>query len=136
MQEIPVVRSELLLMFEDLPAIDAGEAELFASASENSCVLVVTGDKRSICSLASSAACEQVSQALSGRIYCLEQIVKEVIKAKGFDYSKRKIVPSLDCDTSLRAIFGMGLDAEEDNVLRSLDSYIEHLRAETGQLLK
>lgn len=134
--EIAAAPNELLLMFEDLPAIDAGEAQLFASACESPGVLVVTGDKRSICSLASARACQEIVQSLAGRVVCLEQVVKEVINTKGFDYAKRKIVPGVDCDTALRAVFGMGLDAEEDNVLRSLESYIEHLRGTSGDLLK
>lgn len=133
--EIPAASNELLLVFEDLPAIDAGEAQIFASACESPGVLVVTGDKRSIGSLANDAACDTIAQSLAGRVVCFEQVVKKVITTRGFDYAKRRIVPAVDCDTALRAIFGMGLDAEEGNVMRALDSYIEHLRGTSGSLL-
>jgi hypothetical protein len=134
--EIPAARNELLLMFEDLSAIDAGEAQLFATASELSSVIVVTGDKRSIRCLASSEACKPIAQSLEHRLLCLEQVVKQIITVRGFDYTKRKIVPAVDCDTALRAIFGMGLDAEEDNVMRALGSYIHDLQVSSGNLLR
>jgi hypothetical protein len=134
--EIDPAPNDLLLMFEDIPAIDSGEAQLFAAACESSDLLVVTGDKRSIRCLASTAACKAIARSLAGRVICLEQVVKHVIAARGFDYAKRKIVPAVDCDASLRAIFGMGLDAEEQNVGRALNSYINDLRVASGDLLQ
>lgn len=134
--EIPVAPNDMLLLFEDVPAIDAGEAQLFAAAYASPSVLVVTGDKRSIRSLADAQACQPISQSLAGRVLCLEQVFKQVIETQGFEHAKRKIVPAVDCDTALRAIFGMGIDAEEENVMRSFDSYIGHLRTESGNLLR
>lgn len=133
--EIPVAPHELVLAFEDLPAVDAGEAQLFASASTSNGVLVVTGDKRSIRCLASARECAAIARSLKHRVVCFEQVLLRVIRDRGFEHTKRKVVPAVDCDTALRAVFGMGLDAEEANVIRALDGYVESLRRESGDLL-
>ncbi len=46
-----------------------------------------------------------------------------------------RVVPACDCDTVLRAAFGSGLTATEENVRHSLTAYTDHLRQETGPLL-
>jgi hypothetical protein len=72
---------------------------------------------------------------LSGKIICFEQIVVRLIDRYGFVSILNKIVPGRDCDTALRAIFGSGLSATEEQVRGGLESYINHLRKDTGALL-
>lgn len=79
--------------------------------------------------------CKALVQSLEHRVICLEQVLREVIGKRGFEYTKHKVVPAVDCDNATRAIFGMGLDAEEVNVTRALDSYINDLRRNSGRLL-
>lgn len=134
--EIPPARDELILLLEDVLAIDPGEAQLFASASDDTNIVVVTGDKRSIRALHASVACVPIVKSLAARILCLEQVIKEAIRRFGFDYVKRRVVPGVGCDIALRAAFGMGFDAEEQQVLHALDGYIEELRQATGDLLR
>lgn len=134
--EIDAVSPTRLALFEDYPAIDAGEAMLFIAASENPESFVITGDKRSLRCLASAERCQEIIQSLSGRVICFEQLIAYIISQQGFDKSKSKIVPAIDCDTALRAAFGMGLDAEEKQVLRVLNSYVQELRNATRKMLR
>lgn len=135
-KEIPPARDELVLLFEDVTAIDAGEAQMFASASDQADVLVATGDKRSIKALHGTAVCAPIAESLSGRLLCLEQIILRAIAKFGFDYVKQRVVSGVDCDSALRAAFGMGLDAVEQQVKRVLGVYVSELREATGDLLR
>lgn len=132
----PVTSAELLEMLEDIPAIDTGESLLFAAAIEHPDSLVVTGDKRSLRSLASEQRCVEVARHLIGRVLCFEQVLTEIIAAEGFDHVKSKVAPAIDCDICLRVVFGSGHDAEEDQVRYALDAYISELRDATGSLLR
>lgn len=134
--EVEVNHGDLLTAFEDLAAIDAGEAQLYAEASEIADSFIVTGDKRSIRSLASAAACREICQNLSGRVICFEQLIKDILSRREFHQVKGKIVPAVDCDSVLRCAFGSGLDAEEAQVHRVLDANIAELREATGNLLR
>ncbi len=124
-----------LQAFKDVLAIDPGEAQLFSSAVADANGLVVTGDKRSIISLSTATTCVGIADALKGRVICFEQLMKQIIAVHGFDTTKRKVVPAVDCDTALRSAFGSGLDAKEEQVLRVLNSYVDELRASTDDLL-
>jgi hypothetical protein len=85
------------------------------------------GDKRSLRALAETRTCRPIALRLSGRVICLEQIVRRVIGHFGFAHAREKVVPARACDTALRAVFGSGFDAAEENVLIGLDSYINEL---------
>lgn len=133
--EVGPVSVDLLAMLEDVPAVDQGEAILFASAIEHPESLVLTGDKRSLRSLASSDGSREIASHLAGRVVCFEQVIKVIIAAAGFEHVKSRVVPAIDCDVCLRSVFGSGLDAEEDQVRFALDGYISELRNATGTLL-
>lgn len=133
--EIAAADPAHLQAFEDTPAIDAGEAQLYSSAASDAGGLAVTGDKRSITSLATALACKEIAAQLQGRVICFEQVIQKVIADSGFETIKRKIVPAVDCDTALRAAFGSGLAAEERQVMRVLSAYVDDLRSKSGQLL-
>lgn len=134
--ELPAVNPDLLSPFDDLQAIDVGEALLFAFGAATPELLVVTGDKRSLRCLGSNEKCKEVAAMLTGRVMCFEQLIKLIIEKCGFDEVKRRVVPAVECDSGLRAAFGSGLDAEEHQVIRVLDSYIEEMRNATGTLLR
>ena len=123
------------LLFDDVIEIDPGEAILFSATAHFEECLLATGDKRSLRGLMRLPTPNTVATRLAGRVICLEQIIVRIIKRIGFEHVRNKVVPVSDCDTALRAIFGSGIDAVEENVLRGFESYIRHLRGETGSLL-
>lgn len=122
-------------LFDDILGIDAGEAVLFSATALFPDFLLATGDKNSLRALSANAACQSVCQRLAGKVICFEQIVVRIMDRFGFPVVRDKVVPVRACDTALRAVFGSGLDATEENVRAGLDSYISDLRRQTGGLL-
>jgi hypothetical protein len=114
-----------------LEDIDSGEAMLFAASVLYSDSIILTGDKRSIESLANF----EHKEKFKNRIMILEQIIKRYIVSKGFDEIKNKIIPFNEIDTSIRTIFGSGDLSKPDNVELALTSYINDLRTRTANLL-
>jgi hypothetical protein len=127
--------SDELLLFEDAFGIDGGEAIIFAATAQLDSFLVATGDKTSLRSLAADNKFRAVTIRLAGRVICLEQIIGRCIDQFGFGRVKDKVVPAVDCDQALRAIFGSGLLATKDGVLDGIDGYVADLRSSTGDLL-
>ena len=122
-------------IFDDMLGIDAGEAVLFSASAHFSDFVLATSDKKSLRALASSSACQPIRERLNNRVICFEQVILRLVNQIGFDFVRARVVPALDCDTALRAIFGSGLDATEENVRRGLASYIADLRKDTEMLL-
>ncbi|MBP9888373.1 MAG: hypothetical protein KBF93_18890 [Leptospiraceae bacterium] len=114
-----------------LEDIDPGEAMLFAASVLYSESIILTGDKRSIESLANF----EDKEKFKNRIMILEQIIQRYIALKGFDVIKNKVIPFKEFDTSIRAIFGSGDLSNLENVEIVLISYINDLRSKTGNLL-
>jgi hypothetical protein len=122
----PVDELQVLI---DTEGIDTGEALLFATAAALGSSMLATGDKRSLRALAGSASCRGIADRIAGRVVCFEQIMCKIIGHLGFPKVKEKIVPARICDMALRAAFGSGEDATEENVLAALQSYVAELQA-------
>jgi hypothetical protein len=115
--------------------IDPGEAILFAAAAAEPSALLITGDKTSIRALSNAATCATIARALKRRVICVEQIVSQVIEAKGFQYVRQKIASSAIHDGSLKLVFSRGLSSREADVREGLASFIRDLRHDSGDLL-
>jgi hypothetical protein len=124
-----------MLLFDDIVGLDPGEAILFSATAHYPDFILATSDKNSLRTLSATAACEAICRRLAGKVLCFEQVILRLIDGLGFNPIRDKVVPARDCDTALRAVFGSGLDATEDNVRAGLTSYINHLRSQTGALL-
>lgn len=66
---------------------------------------------------------------------CLEQVIKKIIYRQGFENTLTKVLPARQYDKSLNAIFGSRKKCTQDNVITSLDAYIQDLRSNSGKLL-
>jgi hypothetical protein len=115
--------------------IDAGEAILFAAAAEDPQALILTGDKKALCALATSGANEIVEQ-LAGRILCLEQIVAGIMDATSFEFVRDAVSKERDIDTTMKIVFSNGTMTAESDARQGLGSYTDNLRADTGDLLR
>jgi hypothetical protein len=111
-----------LQVFDDIIGIDAGEAVLFAASAQFADFRLATGDKNSLKALVANPSCQTVCDRLSGKVVCFEQIILHLIGRYGFVPILNKVVPARGCDTALRAVFGSGLDATEENVRAGLAS--------------
>ena len=56
------------------------------------------------------------------------QVIAAAIRRGWFERILPGIVAGVACDTAIRAAFGSGLIAREDNVLGTLDAYVAELR--------
>lgn len=134
------VDSELFEQLSTFEGIDAGEAVLTAyvaqvlQKNETGEAFILTGDKRYLKALA-EVALPELQALFANRFWCLEQLILRDIHEYGFEAVRDKIVPVRDCDKACKVVFGSGEHSIEKNVLEVIATYIETLRAETGNLL-
>jgi len=127
--------SDLLGSLVSVPAIDEGEALLWAFAVETNGSWSYTGDKRSIRALHRAPELDIVRKALAGRTYCLEHLVALLIIQEGLGPVVATIRSDDEADTALNAIVGSNPTPTIDTIWEGLLSYYSHLRKETGDLL-
>lgn len=129
---------DMLVKLNDIDDIDIGEAQLTVAAMQSvksgRPTQLITGDKRFIKALAGMES-PIIQESLCGRVICFEQIILMNINTIGFEQIKAKVVPVRDCDKAIKAAFGSGRQATQDNVLEMLNCYIEDLRQESCGLL-
>lgn len=118
-----------------IQGIDPGESLLTAAALNEESFYLTTGDKRYIKALGSATQIQSIQLKLSGRVICLEQVIKQIIYCKGFENTLTKVLPGRQYDKSLGAIFGSGEKCTQDNVVTSLNGYIQDLKNSSGDLL-
>lgn len=130
---------EEIAVLAEQPRIDPGEAVLFSVCPKIQDCEIFTGDKRSLTSLAEASVadvtCKNLSDRLSGKVVCFEQILLRVLDHSGFDAISSKLIAGRDCDKTLAIVLGSGLDATESVLREGLSSYIADLRRSTGVLL-
>lgn len=113
--------------------IHIGEQQLILATQSAPDFLLLTGDK--VCMRALPQLKVEIYGRLAGRVTCFEQVVVLLIRRLGFDRVKAQVVPMWECDTALRACFGSGEWATEENVVMALSGYVEDLRRQAPGLL-
>jgi hypothetical protein len=104
-----------------------GCSDLVAATREVSPFVLMTGDKRCLQTLATRVELAEVAERLWGRVICFEQVMLLLIRQHGFERIKQHVLPMLDCDMSLKACFGSGEKAIEENVVLALEGYVTAL---------
>lgn len=94
--------------------------------------ILLTGDKRCIRAIAANEPIRFIYESLATRVVCLEEVVRALIVALGFDKVRDAVVPVTQCDIMLRVVFGSGMQATEAAVLEALASYITELESALG----
>ncbi len=117
------------------PILDVGEATLVAATREVSPFILMTGDKRCLQTLTTQVELGEVAERLWGRVICFEQVILLLIRQQGFETIKQHVLPMLDCDMSLKACFGSGGKAIEENVVLTLEGYVVALEKSAIGLL-
>lgn len=128
------VNSEYMDKLNIVPAIDAGEAVLFAAGASNPNSLVLTGDKRALLALSGSNQLQSISEELAGRILTLEQLILRLIKTH-FVKVQENIRSKSDVDKALTIAFGVSAPSSLISVQEALSSYVTHLEKQTRELL-
>jgi len=103
LQTIPAPDTTWLDRLTPVPAIDPGEAQLFAIAAQHSLSLI-TGDKRALRALKDING---YAEALAGRIIVLEAILLSLCDRLGHDEVRRRLGP-LTTDKTLQICFSEG----------------------------
>lgn len=129
----PKVSEELQRL--QIEGIDPGEIILFSATKYEDSFYLATGDKRCLTVLAADPQLIDIKQRLIGRVICLEQLILSLIYSQGFNEVLTKVLQAREYDGALKAIFGSGERATQENVLQALEGYIEHLRETTDGLL-
>jgi hypothetical protein len=115
--------------------LDVGEATLVAATRDVSPFVLMTGDKRCLQVLATTAEISEVTARLQGRVVCLEQVMLLLIQRSSFEVVKQRVLLSWEVDTAIKACFGSGELAVEKHVIEALEGYIEALRQDAPGLL-
>lgn len=110
-----------------VPSIDPGEAQLFASAAADG-LLVLTGDKRALLALKDI---EGFETALAGRIVVFEALLLALCDSLGAPEVTRRLRPLIPSDKTLRVCFS---DSETDP-REGLLSYFRNLATAAAPLL-
>ncbi len=116
------------------PGIDAGEALMLAGAASNSESFIITGDKRAIEALQLGEGLDDVREALVGRVLSLELLLSFMVEGD-FAEVQTRVRNQPNVDKALTIAFGVSASASLESVRAALDSYVEHLRTLTGNLL-
>jgi hypothetical protein len=108
-------------------AIDPGEAQIFATAAQDS-LIVLTGDKRALRALKNISG---YADALAGRIVVLEAILMALGDRLGYIEVRRKLGTVVTNDNTLKVCFSAG----NPEPRRALESYYRSLVAEVHPLV-
>jgi len=104
----------------EIDGIDTGERLLIAATQKVEDFYLAMGDKQCLIALASAPSLSEIRKRLSERVVCFEQLLKKSINHQGFDNLLAKVLPGREYDGSLKAIFGSGGKATQENVLQAL----------------
>lgn len=114
--------------------IDVGEAILFAIGSTDRDSIVITGDKRSLAALCSHDSVATVYKGLERRVVSMEILFLYLIENQ-FSYIQDRVRAKPSVDKALSIAFGVTEPTDLASVREGLNSYIQYLRSETGNLL-
>ena len=79
--------------------------------------------------------CGTLCAALTGRLFCFEQVLARILDHAGFDAIRDRLVRGRECDRGLALWLGSGLDATEAGFRDGLISYLNEARRTSGNLL-
>lgn len=131
---LPAPDEKFIALVQHVPAIDPGEALLFAALFANENSILITGDKRAVTALA-RAICTPALTRLSGRIVVIEQIILACLKNRGIDWLRKHICPYRTTDKAIGIAMGSDCMAPAESVDAGLHSYIAELQSCAGVLL-
>lgn len=123
----PQASSQWLQQLTAVPQVDAGEAQLLASAAEYS-LLLITGDKRALVAIAANV---DLTAALAERVITVEGALLSLCNRLGDEAVRAAVGPLFSKDRALRICFSAG-NAEPRT---ALVSYFESLRREVAPLV-
>lgn len=116
----------LLADLQDIQGIDAGEAVLLSAMLDDSEILLLTGDKRALRALSSSAP--ELRGRFAGRVVTVEQVVNAALNRFGLAWIQQHICPYRHIDKAILVVMGSRCDAGEPSVREAIAAYVSELK--------
>ena len=116
-------------------SLDTGESHLCALAVNRQVPRVLTGDKRAIAAIEGLLDADQRLGALSGKVYCLEQLVLIVLSVDSNDKLRGSICTENSVDKTLAICFSCRGNSSFEATAECLGSYIRDLRSKAPRVL-
>ena len=124
--------AEVAKSLTDVPAVDAGEATLFAAAAQYDTALVDTGDKNALRALGGLGAGHTALKALVGKVACLEQTMEDLVGRWSFAEVSKAVLAYPAADKSTHQCFAGN---SEQAALAAVQAKIAELRPHCGGVL-
>lgn len=133
------IDQDLFSLLSGFEGIDQGEAILTVYVTQiikksEFQALIFTGDKNYLRALR-QVEIPLIQENFTNRFWCLEQLIHQNINTYGFEAIRDKIISVRECDKAIKSVFGSGISSTKQHSIATLNSYIETLREETGNLL-
>lgn len=125
MAALPAPDPAVLAVLQDVPAIDPGEALLFAALHATPDSQLLTGDKRALKAL--SELPHHVRDPFAGRILVVERVLERALDQHGLEWLRAHVCEWRSIDKAAGFIMGGRCDAAEAAVREGLASYISEL---------
>jgi len=111
--------------------IDPGEAGLLAMLSEHSGCYLSTGDKRALVALATRKEVAEVRRRVSGRVICLESVLRLLVVRNGASAMAHAFQP-LRTHRTIAILLSDPQTSSQEVCLQGIDSYLNALLQQTG----
>ena len=118
-------KTETLQRLTGIANIDAGEAILFAWCHDHPSAVLLTGDKAALRALAKSAP--GFAATLSGRVVCLEQVLRSLVRANGVAATYALLASRVRFHKTLTVCFSEVNRIDNDLCLAALQAYITEI---------
>jgi hypothetical protein len=131
MQLAPAASTEWLARLANVPQIDPGEAQLFASAAEHR-LIVVTGDKRSV--IAASKV-DGMVEALAGRVASMEALLLGLCRRLGREHVRSALKPLVTIEDRKEKMVRVCFSDGNSDPEGALQSYFSDLKRNVAPLV-
>jgi hypothetical protein len=123
---------DLLQSLLEINGIDEGEALLYGLLVESPHLQLISGDKTAMRALVSQESLQHVRAAITGRVICLESILKLLVQADGVAVVAKAWLPLKDSYKSLSIVFSDVNCEDQKQCLECLDSILRDLQTTLG----
>jgi hypothetical protein len=115
-----------------IEGIDDGERQLLGLLFEYPEYLLLSGDKKALCSLCTDPSLRDIYESLCGRVLCIEIALLGLLRKLGGTTLAGTLSPLRPYNGMLNAVLSMGADSPEKHCRDGFSSYLRDLIRETG----
>lgn len=131
-EDVPTLETMLTFAESDADVQD-GEALLFGIAAEHGLHFLASNDKRAMRGVATDKALQPIRDAVSGRVVCLEAILKKFIVSHGPKTAAKKLRTLARLDKRIRSILSPADSGRPQDCLEAANSFLNGLHKDMGE---